>query len=339
MRVVAVVAALALVVGGCSKDPEAQDPGRTPSSSASSSAVSTPPPTGTPSAPKPSAQVVSERKVGSRLVELTIRSAAVGQTVQVRLLTPDGWERRAGKTWPVLYLLHGCCDRFDRWSTETDIATLPQLRDVLVVMPEGGPVGYYSDWWNNGRGGTPAWETFHVRELLPLVESRYGGGKNHAIAGLSMGGLGALLYAARNPGVFLAAASFSGVVHPLTDGFSLALAYSAAQYNENSLNLWGDPEAQRSIWEQHDPYYLTAKLKGIPLFLSCGNGTPGPLDKTTSTDPNEQFLGGMNRTTAAQFKKAGLTVTTDFYGPGTHTWPYWERELHKALPLLLAPLK
>ena len=340
MRVVAVVVAVVLAIAGCSKDPQEQGAGRTPSSTPSITPSSTTPSvTGTPTAPKPSAEVVSEQKVGTRLVELTIRSAAIGQTVQVRLLTPDGWDKRGSRTWPVLYLLHGCCDRFDRWSTETDIAKLPQLRNVLVVMPDGGPVGYYSDWWNNGKGGTPAWETFHVRELLPLVESKYGGGPKHAIAGLSMGGLGALLYAARNPGVFRAAASFSGVVHPLTDGFSLALAYSFGQYNENSLMLWGDPQAQRAIWEQHDPYYLTAKLKGIPLFLSAGDGTPGPLDKTDSSDPNEQFLGQMNRVTAAQFKKAGLNVTTDFYTPGTHNWPYWERELHRALPLLLTALK
>lgn len=336
MRVVAVVIALALLAGGCTSDTH------TPVTSATTpmTTATSPTTTGTPTPPQPSAQVVSEQKVTDRLIELTIRSAAVGQTVGVRLLTPDGWDGRGTKTWPVLYLLHGCCDRFDRWSTETDIAKLPQLRNVLVVMPEGGPVGYYSDWWNNGKGGTPAWETFHIRELLPLLETKYGGGKKHAIAGLSMGGLGALLYAARNPGVFRAAASFSGVVHPLTDGFSLGLAYSASQYNENSLLLWGDPEAQRTIWEQHDPYYLTARLKGIPLFLSAGNGTPGPLDHTTTTtDSNEQFLGQMNRVTAARFKQAGLDLTTDFYGPGTHTWPYWQREFHKALPILLTALK
>lgn len=329
MRLAAAAVAFVLLLTGCTKDPEAQTPGRTPSSGPSSAS---------PAAPT-ELRVVSETAVGTRLVDLTIESPAVGRAVKVRLLTPDGWAQRGTKTWPVLYLLHGCCDVYSRWSTETDIARTPELRNVLVVMPEGGAVGYYSDWFNGGRGGAPKWETFHLRELLPLLQSRYGGGTKRAVAGLSMGGLGALLYTARNPGTFGAAASFSGVVHPLFEGFYNGLSASMVSYSEDPLQLWGDPVEQRANWEQHDPYYLTAKLRSVPLFLSSGDGRPGPLDKTSTTDPNEQFLGRMNRATAAQFTKAGLNLRTDFYGPGTHNWPYWQREFHKALPMLMTALE
>jgi hypothetical protein len=72
----------------------------------------------------------------------------------VRLLTPNDWEQRhRGDHWPVLYLLHGCCDIYDSWTRETDVEQLRRLRKVLVVMPEAGPFGWYSDWWNHGAGG------------------------------------------------------------------------------------------------------------------------------------------------------------------------------------------
>ncbi|MET8843711.1 hypothetical protein ABZW67_26880 [Streptomyces rubiginosohelvolus] len=53
-------------------------------------------------------EVTGERWIGDRLLELTVRSKALGGPATVRLLTPDGWEDRApGERWPVLYLLAG----------------------------------------------------------------------------------------------------------------------------------------------------------------------------------------------------------------------------------------
>ena len=54
-------------------------------------------------------------------------------------------------------------------------------------MPEAGDTGWYSDWWNDGQGGAPAWETFHLRELRPLLEQGYGAGQRRVVAGLSHG--------------------------------------------------------------------------------------------------------------------------------------------------------
>ena len=62
-------------------------------------------------------------------------------------------------------------------------------------MPEAGWNGWYSDWWNNGNGGDPAWETFHTQELRRLLERDWGAGPRRVVAGLSMGGQGALMYA------------------------------------------------------------------------------------------------------------------------------------------------
>ena len=281
------------------------------------------------------ATVVAQRRVTPRIVDVTIRSPALGRTAKVRLLTPAGWgSRRSGRRWPVLYLLHGCCDTYDSWTRDTDVERMRRLRDVLVVMPEGGDVGFYSDWRNGGRRGPPAWETFHLVELRRLLEERYGAGTPRAVAGLSMGGLGAMSYAARHRGMFAAAASFSGLLHPLGDTRLLLGLFST--YTSDPLAIWGDPDAQRSAWAAHDPTALAGRLRGTRLFVSSGNGKPGPFDRPgKARDAIEATVGRESHAFAARLRRLGIPATTDFYGPGTHDWPYWERELERSLPVLL----
>jgi S-formylglutathione hydrolase FrmB len=285
------------------------------------------------------AYVVSEKRIGDRIVDLTVQSPALGRTAIVRLITPKGWDqRRHGQRWPVLYLLHGCCDTPDSWTRETDVEEIPALRNVLVVTPEGGAVGWYSNWWNHGAGGAPAWETFHLTEVRRLLEREYGAGKRRVIAGLSMGGAGAMTYAARHRGMFRAAASYSGVVHPLADPYGQLGAFGFFGA-EDPYAIWGDPLAQLEIWTDHDPVYLAPSLRGTRLFLAVGNGEAGPFDPPDSFDGNEAFLQAMNIALLGRLKQLRIPVTTDFYGPGTHTWPYWERDLHRSLPLLLGALR
>ncbi|GAA5007335.1 hypothetical protein GCM10023317_42480 [Actinopolymorpha pittospori] len=123
------------------------------------------------------ARVIEEEWIAPRQLDLTIASPALGGPAKVRLLTPDGWEqRRPGQHWPVLFLLHGCCGDYTSWTSLTDVASITELRDVLVVMPEAGDVGFYSDWWNAGTGGSPAWEEFHLTEVRRILERDYGAG-------------------------------------------------------------------------------------------------------------------------------------------------------------------
>jgi diacylglycerol O-acyltransferase / trehalose O-mycolyltransferase len=284
------------------------------------------------------ATVLARRQVAPRLLDLTVRSPALGRTAKVRLLTPVGWRPGArGRRWPVLWLLHGCCDTYRSWTRSSDVARLPELRHVLVVMPEGGAVGFYSDWYNGGRGGPPRWERFHLTELRGLLERDFGAGPRRAIAGLSMGGLGAMAYAARHPGLFRAAASFSGVVAPLRD--PLFVRGIAALGTGRPDALWGSPTAQRAVWAAHDPTQLAARLRGTRLFVAAGDGTAGPLDRPGRTDVIEAALHPENVAFARRLRALRVPVTVDLYGPGTHTWPYWQRELHRALPLLLRDLR
>ncbi|MHC8419855.1 alpha/beta hydrolase [Streptomyces sp. NB004] len=297
-------------------------------------------------APFPSgAQVVAVTRVADRQVDLSVRSTALGgRTVKVRLLTPDGWDpsdRHHRRHWPTLWLLHGCCGDYTSWTAMTDVARTDSLRDVLVVMPEAGWNGWYSDWWNHGEGGDPAWETFHTVELRRLLERDWGAGDNRVVAGLSMGGQGALSYAARHPGMFRAAAAYSGSAHPLLNDESTnrILGFFAGQ-GDDPLRVWGDPVAQRRIWQSHDPFHLARRLKSIPVYLSCGDGSTGPLDAPGSTSALEADFNRQNQALAAELKRVGARhVTTNFYGPGTHGWAYWEKELHASLPMLLKALR
>jgi len=138
--------------------------------------------------------------------EFKLYGSAVEAAANLRDATADAWwcawppEKAVVfclHTEPVLYLLHGCCDSYLSWTRSTDVVRFFAARDVLVVMPDAGRVGFYSDW---SRG--PRWETFHLVELVRLLHQRYRASDVRAVAGVSMGGLGALNHAAQNPGMF-----------------------------------------------------------------------------------------------------------------------------------------
>ncbi|MFI7114893.1 alpha/beta hydrolase [Amycolatopsis sp. NPDC049868] len=284
------------------------------------------------------AVVVGERQVGDGVLDLAVLSPALGTTAMVRLLLPEGWTSSPSRTWPVLYLLHGAGDDYTSWTRSTDVTRLTCGKGMLVVMPSGGRNGFYSDWLNYGAGGTPKWETFHLTELRQLLERGYGAGSERAIAGLSMGGLGAMAYAARHPGMFVAAASYSGVVHTTYQGARGSSLIQGVLIKEglDPFALWGDPQLNADVWAAHNPYALAPQLTGIPLYVACGNGQPGPLDPPgTPPDPLiEPLCGEMSTAFVQRLREVGATVTADLYGPGTHSWPWWQRDLHRSLPLL-----
>jgi diacylglycerol O-acyltransferase/trehalose O-mycolyltransferase len=294
-------------------------------------------------------RVIAQNILDPRTVDVTIDSMGLGHTASARMILPSGLAAHPNAGWPVLYLLHGGFGTYVDWTESSDIEKLAHRTDVLVVMPDGGSLGFYTNWWNRGAGTKPEWETFHLVELRQILERGLGAGDRRAIAGLSMGGFGAMSYAGRNPDLFRAAAAFSGVLdtlHPtvapifpglyatwLLETFFTPLGYDA-------LALFGDPVAQRAIWAAHNPADLVENLRGIKLFVSCGNGQLGPLDPP-GTDPSgllaqlEAALLLQNREFVARARHLGLDITVDFYGPGTHTWPYWARELEVAFPLLM----
>ena len=295
------------------------------------------------------ASVVAQNMLDDRTVDITIDSTALGHTASVRILLPHRFASHSGGAWPVLYLLHGGLGRYVDWTENSDIANLARERDVLVVMPDAGSLGFYTDWWDHGVGSKPGWETFHLVELSQIVERGLNASTVRAVAGLSMGGFGVMSYAGRRPGFFRAAASFSGVLNtlhptvaPLFPGLYATWVLQAflAPLGYDPLSLFGDPVAQRDVWAAHNPADLVGNLRGTKLFVSSGNGHVGPLDPP-GTDPSgllvqlEGALLSQNQEFIRRATALGLDLTTDLYGPGTHTWPYWARELEKAFPLLM----
>jgi diacylglycerol O-acyltransferase/trehalose O-mycolyltransferase len=276
-------------------------------------------------------RIVAISVVSARMRDVTVASPALGAAAKVRLLLPAHYATQRGRRWPVLYLLHGCCDTYESWTRSTDVEQLTAHSDVLVVMPDGGKAGFYSDWLIG-----PRWETFHLVELRRILEQDYRASTVLAIAGASMGGLGTLDYAARHRGMFRAAASFSGIVDTrLTSRESMRYLDLVRSQGEDPARLWGDPRDRGAVWAAHNPYDLAAHLRGTALYLAVGTGQPGLLD-SAGTVPStiESALASENDALAARLRALKIPTQFDFYGAGTHDWPYWQRDLHRAWPVL-----
>jgi diacylglycerol O-acyltransferase / trehalose O-mycolyltransferase len=284
----------------------------------------------------------------TRLADLTIHSTANNANEIVRVLFPTNYASQPSRTWPSLYLLHGGSvggnSSHVDWTANTDIEARTASANALVIMPDAGNVGFYSDWINDPQ----KWETFHMVELRQLLDRNYRTNTNRAIAGLSMGGFGALSYAARHPGDFKAVASYSGAAHPYADAQAIQAVVATGLKGIN--DFWGDPTTAsgRTIWQQHDPYYLVNNLLSIPIYVSSGDGTAGPNDPSPSIPIPETTTNSESQAFASQLTAAyvaahpGATtdplLTTHFYSPGTHTWPYWQREMATSLPMLLSAI-
>ncbi|MFF4101925.1 alpha/beta hydrolase [Streptomyces sp. NPDC001903] len=316
------------------------------------------------------ARVVEERRIDARTLDLTVSSPEIDAPVTVRLLLPSGWSKDAARTWPVLWLLHGGPGDHTDWTAHTHVEELAAPRDVLVVLPQTSPCSGYSDWYNTGGGGPPAWETYLVDEVRPLLESQYRAGTGRAVAGLSMGGLGALKLAAAHPGMFRAAASYSGAVSTLH--LSLDGGLSGPDLVKGAgpgcgidwRRIWGEPGfpydtadptdvRQRGVWERNDPVHLAAGLTGTALYVSYGDGTdagtgwqwgdpPASPTRCTSpighgTEPVERLVHGMNQDLRLRLAQLGIPAAVCSYR-GVHAWPYWERELVSSFPMLMAAI-
>ena len=211
----------------------------------------------------------------------------------VNVLLPDGYSESGRKRYPLLFLLHGAAQAYDHWAAPEFGNIAERTKDFpgIIVMPQGGVIGFYSDWFNDGERGGPGWESYYLRELLPEIERRYRirkGRRWHAIAGLSMGGFGTMYLASQRPGYFGAAASFSGVLSPQDDQ-QLTLVANAIinpALNIEYEDIFGPDEGFNAVG--HNPSRLTDNLAATRLFVSSGDATPCPGD-----DDLGQNFGGL----------------------------------------------
>ena len=99
-------------------------------------------------------------------------------------------------------------------------------------------------------------------------------------------------------------------------------------------SMFGDRATNEINWATHDPATLANNLRGMNILMYWGNGQPGPLDPTPpeagaisiETLVNEDNIDFRNRLQSLQ-----IPAFYNDYGPGTHSWPYWTRDLQESI--------
>src|SRR5581483_6227000 len=132
---------------------------------------------------------------------IQFQSKLINATLPYNVILPPGYR--------VLYLLHGWGGHYTDWLTRTNIADYAAQYRMIIVMPEGN-----DSWYIDGAAGiNDKYESYILKELMPdvdkryrTIQSRYG----RAIAGLSMGGYGAIKFGLKYPATFVFAGSMSG---------------------------------------------------------------------------------------------------------------------------------
>ncbi|MER5427594.1 alpha/beta hydrolase family protein [Streptomyces sp. NPDC002588] len=271
-------------------------------------------------------------QVGPRTFDVSVSSPALGRTAPVRLILPSDFDARPTRTYPVLYLLHGAHDDYTSWTRETDIEAFTEGRDLIVAMPDAGPTGIPTAW----RSG-PDYETFQIQEVPALLARDYRASGVRVVAGVSTGGYGAMAHAARHPGVFAAAASYSGILDTTAPGVPTLVDAIVARENLLPLSLWGNPVLNALTWRDFNPRARATGLRGTPLYVSNGSGIPGDL--------GDWLPGALESTlwpSAHLFTDflalLGIPVTTHYYTGGGHSWTYWKREFTASWPMLAGAL-
>ncbi|GAB2973675.1 hypothetical protein GCM10027076_08470 [Nocardioides montaniterrae] len=286
------------------------------------------------------------------MVKLVVSTSALSRPVRVSLLLPVGYATTS-RRYPVLYLLHGTSGGADSWLDHGAIRKVVGDRPLIVVMPDGGYADNGGGWWTDWADqrtplGAANWEDFHIDELVPWVDAHLrtvAGRRGRAIAGLSQGGFGAFSYAARHPDLFRSAGSFSGAPDiaraPLAQVIGPFLVGTIASQDDGvePFAPFGDPLSRRANWQGHNPASLVTNLRSTDLELWTGDGPAGSNDNvsagTLATSSIESIVRASTLFFAQAARDAGVRYYLDDYGPGTHTWFYWHRDLTQYLPRLM----
>jgi S-formylglutathione hydrolase FrmB len=265
--------------------------------------------------------LVSSVPLDARMTELTFTTPALAGPVRVRVLVPRDAAAHPDARYPTLYLLHGSGGNEQAW-TQLDAEQLTEGLGVVVVIPDGGTDGWYTDWFG---GGQPQWERFHIDQLIPWIDAHeptIAARGKRAIAGFSMGGFGAMSYAARHPDLFVAASSFSGALDLGTPPGSAPSLVGVQPWGP-----WSGPEIR---WRGHNPVDLAGNLRGMALSIYTGEGD--------GNDDIEPVIFQQSAAFAARTAALGIPRTYVDYGVGGHDGGLFERDLQQALPGLMSVL-
>jgi S-formylglutathione hydrolase FrmB len=246
-------------------------------------------------------------------------SETLGLSTSMTVILPQQTSGQIGMTGttttevPVLYLLHGLSDDDTIWSRRTSIERYVAPFGLAVVMPQ-----VHQSFYSDEVHGLRFW-TFLTEELPALVNGFFTVSNRREdtfVAGLSMGGYGALKWALRQPERFAAAASLSGAValsHPSEQAERNDPAFAALM-----RRVFGDTPTDGT---NDDVLHLmrTADPTVLPsLYVACGT---------------DDFLYRSNLALIDEAERRGVPLTVDL-GPGDHEWDYWDAQIQRVLSWL-----
>jgi S-formylglutathione hydrolase FrmB len=212
-----------------------------------------------------------------------------------------------GHRFPVLYLLHGATGDYRDWRShaKAELMDLASTYGLVIITPDGDPYGWYLD---SPLSPSSQLESYFLRELIPYVEESSGlpvaaGASNRAIAGLSMGGHGALALALRNPGTFRSASSMSGILDLTSHPESWEIAQRLGPFAE-----------QLAAWEDHSVAHLlrAGVAPELPILFVCGDADRAAWTENLAL--HEELT-----ETGREHEWRGSTAG--------HSWSFWTEEL------------
>lgn len=206
--------------------------------------------------------------------------------------------------YPVMYLLHGLSDDHTIWSRRTRIEWYVRNLPLAVVMPDGGR-GFYCDAVNG-----PANESHIIKDVIGFVDTHFNTKAERSgrvIAGLSMGGYGALKLALKFPDMFCSVVSHSGGVAAGHKPYREELAAEMRLiYGDNYI---GGKDDLWAIAERVDRSKLPA------IRMDCGLS---------------DFLLEDNRAFHQHLVKLGIPHEYEEF-PGDHNWDFWDTHIQETI--------
>jgi S-formylglutathione hydrolase FrmB len=201
----------------------------------------------------------------------------------------------------VMFLLHGLSDDHTIWSRRTSIERYVDGLPLIVVMPDGGR-SFYLDAVEGHKYG----QAMGV-ELPSIVQHYFPTKQPWCIAGLSMGGYGAVKLALDRPDLFRSAVSHSGALH-----FGHWTESADDEFRREFIRVLGP----NPVGGPHDLHAQILKTKPLPaLRIDCGT---------------EDFLLEANRDFHRHLTENGIEHDYEEF-PGDHSWPYWDEHVQEAI--------
>ncbi len=238
-------------------------------------------------------------------------SLALQREMHYRILLPQ--EYAEGGRFPVLYLLHGLYGDYQNWATRTGVENYARGLHLLIVMPDA------ADSWYTNSATIPAdkFEDYIVKDLIPEVDQHYSTVRDRharAIAGLSMGGFGAVKLALKYPELFAFAGSLSGAFNAPQD-----LDELRPEFRAKLVEVFGNKG--NSTRAENDISRLLGATRQAPLpyfYVACGAS---------------DFFLDVNRALIAQLTSRHM-VYEYHETSGGHTWEYWDQAVQPMLQVV-----